>query len=797
MQLPLSWLKEFLPLDNVSAETIANTLTLAGLEVDKLESIGPKFDQVIVAKVLHTEQHPDAERLRIATVDDGQERVQIVCGAPNCRAGIHVAMVRVGGTLYDEQGAAFKIKKSKLRGVESYGMLCSEKELGISQEDAGIVELPQEWALGSDLKNYYGDTIFHISLTCNINHANSVLGVARELAAFLNLPLKTHPLLVEENGTSSIEKLVNVEIHPSSPRYACRLLEGVRTGPSPQWLKERIERSGMRSVNNVVDITNYVMLELGQPLHAFDADKIQGTLRVTMADEGTPFTTLDDKERLLKAHNLVICDDCGPLAIAGVMGGKKSEVGLHTHRVLLESAYFLAETIRKSSKEIGISSEASKRFERNSDPGAVIKALQRASMLLQEVCGAKVVPGILDLHGRSFQAKTIACRIERIRTLIGGNFSYSEVEELLARLQCQVTFESDSLFHVRVPTWRTDLNSEIDIVEEVARLWGYDKIQRPLPLYHGSPLPHDPLSVFEKLVRQQMLRMNLQELLCCDLIGPYELSWLKGTNTPLEPIHLKNANVEEHSILRPSLFFGLLQAAKHNIRQQNDRLAGFEIGHIYQNEAGKAREHSALGVILMGDRHLGEWNHPAVPFDFFDLKALMERLIEQLNCTVSLSHHAPVAFLHPGQQMQLCIKQQVIGVFGKVHPKISHTIDVDKPLFFAQINLEALLKAQRATVAMEPLPQYPGSGRDITLTLPCACPAEKVLQWIKKYKASTLAEYNISALFSSEKLGENVKNLTIRCVYRHENKTLSYDEVQAAHLPLAEKLTQLAQGEQL
>lgn len=530
---------------------------MAGLEVDAIDQYTLAADQLIAVRVLEAIKHPEADKLKIATVTDGSGTLQIVCGAPNCRAGIIAALAPVGTTLVDPEGKKLKIKRSKLKGVESQGMLCSANELGLGEDHSGILELDEAVQIGSDLCAAYRDAIFDISLTPNLAHCHSVLGVVRELSAALDLLYTPPKKNTIADGPSEIEKQVIVEVldPQKCPRYACRLIKKVQVGPSPDWLRQKLEKCGIRSINTVVDATNYILLERGQPLHAFDFDRIHGDkIIVRSAEANELFETLDEKKHKLSSEALLICDGERPVALGGIMGGKNSEVSDQTQHVLLESAFFEPTVIRRTSKQLGIQTDSSKRFERGCDPNGVIEALNAAAALIQELAGGEIVSGIIDQASGDFSPRTIPCRVSRVNHILGIHLGVGEVEAIFKRLGFNYSWDGKDTFTIRAPTYRFDVKEEIDLVEEVARLYGYQNLPKEAGAYTHDSLPHASTYLFETEMRKLCLVLGLQEILTCDLIGPQLLNQLEVPYpSEIEPVIVKNPTSVDQSILRQSL----------------------------------------------------------------------------------------------------------------------------------------------------------------------------------------------------------------------------------------------------
>lgn len=792
MKIPLNWLKDYIDI-KLFPEEISKVLTMAGLEVDAIEKVTLPCEKVIVGKVLETHKHPEADNLIVASVSDGQQTHQVVCGAPNCRPGIKVAFAVIGSTLKDVEGKAFKIKKSKLRGVESSGMLCSAKEIGLSDDDDKIIELDGDLKDGADLSELYGDIVFEISLTPNLGHCASLIGVARELSASTNTAYRLPSVSLSVDSASQIKNLVSVKVEnqESCPRYACRALRGVSVGPSPDWLKQRLEAAGLRSVNNVVDVTNYVMLELGHPLHAFDADKLQGNqLVIKNARSGEKFTTLDGKERVLEERDLLICDQNRPVAIAGVMGGLDSEVTDQTKNLVLEAAYFAPGAVRRTSKRLGLMTDASKRFERGCDPNILSLALDRAAELIHQVAGGKVADGMIDVAAKTFSKKQIKCRLSRINKLLGTQLSAGEVEGFLLKLEFLNQFDGEDTFLVQVPSYRNDVNEEVDLIEEVARVYGYDYITKSGTLFQSSHIPHTPIFVFEREIRTRLLTQGLQEFLTCDLIGPSSISVVHGTDQAHASwVKVLNPTSIEQSILRTSMLPGLLQVVKYNWDHQNQDIAGFEIGRIHFKENEKYLEQSVAAIVLSGKSTPHHWDGKPKNYDFYDLKGIIENLLGGLNIEVTFKSN-DLPMLHPGRQSSIYAGSILIGSFGEIHPTVLRRLDVPQSVLFAEINLNDLMAILPASdVQMKAISIYPGSERDWTITLKEATPIEELYKALRGVNSRLLEKVSLQDIYRSDRLGHGLKNVTLRFYYRDQTKTIAQEKVDGEHGRIVENVT--------
>ena len=784
MKLSLNWLREYIQLDLPPAE-IAKVLTSAGLEVENMETISGGFDGIVVGEVLKVEKHPDADKLCVAQVTDGHETCQVVCGASNCRTGLKTAFARLGANLTDPDGQKFKIKKTKLRGVESCGMLCSAKEIGFADDGQdGIIEFNGEMKVGDDLAALFSDIVFEIGLTPNLGHCNSVLGVSRELSALTGSPVVIPALNVQEDQSLHTPGLIRIEIQDfqKCPRYACRVIKDVKIGPSPQWLQQRLLVSGIRPINNVVDITNFVFWEVGQPLHAFDYDTIAGhKIIVRSAQNEEKFVTLDDKTRSLTEEDLLICDEEKAIAIAGVMGGKNSEVGSTTQNVLLEAAYFTPQTIRKISKRLGLQTDSSKRFERGADPNGVLWALDRAAMLIQQIACGKVAQAPLDIKKQAFPENKIHCRLNRINELLGIHLSISEVENIFKRLGFTYSWDGQSKFLVTVPTYRVDILSEIDLIEEVARIYGYDNINRSQPVYKNSTIPHAPIFLFEKVLRERMIAEGLQEFLTCDLIGSSILDVIGESVDELETIKVMNPISIEQSLLRTSLLPGFLQLVKYNIARQNHHISGFEIGRIHFKQGEQFQEQSVVGIVLTGNAQPHAWYAKPREFDFYDLKGIIENVLRELRIfNVSFKPNDLKTF-HTGRQAGIFVNSLEIGSIGELHPGIIRRLDVPQRIYFAELNLHDMIQVRQVDYVMQDIPIYPGSERDWTVTLQEQIPVQQIFDIIRSIPSNLLKDVQLLDIYRSEKLGENLKNVTLRFVYRDNQKTISQEAVDGEH----------------
>jgi phenylalanyl-tRNA synthetase beta chain len=627
------------------------------------------------------------------------------------------------------------------------------------------------------------DPVFELSLTPNLGHAFSALGVARELAAALNLPLKSTHLHFPESGAGSMR----VEVKsPLCHRCMGRSISGIRIAPSPDWLQKTLLAAGMNPINNVVDVTQYILLKRGQPMHAFDADKIVGhTLFVEELASAKTFLGLDGVERSIPKGTLAITNQKEPVAIAGIIGGQESAVSDTTTHLFLECAIFEPISIRKTARAIGTRTESAQRFERGVDPVGCKEALDEACHLLTQIAHAQIASPLIDLQSISLHPKTIPCRIERVNHLLGTRLSQSEIESIFHRLGFK-THPDKTHLRVEVPLFRSDLSEEIDLVEEVARIYGYNNIEKQTARCINSQIPHDPIYLFETQVRARCVALGLQEFLTADLISPklanlaHEFSQAK---IPLlKTVHSKS---EEYSILRPSLLPGLLQSTKHNFDRKNLSIAAFEIGRIHFEQS----ELPMVALLLTGDSSTLQWSKKPTPFDFYDLKGMLETLLEGLHLpTPTFSPSCHLSF-HPGRQADLKVGGQWVGSLGEVHPSLLKRLDIEERVLFAEFQLQPLLALQNSQVQMEPLPQFPASQRDWTLSIALETPLATLSSAFASLSIPLLQQVTLIDLYYPE--NEQKKNATYRFLYRDLSKTLSFEEADEAHAQLIEQVSKI------
>lgn len=784
MKILLSHLKDFFTTE-LSAEEICETLTAGGIEVEGITRFGREFEGVVVAEVRKTSPHPDAEKLTIATVFDGTEELQIVCGASNCRKGLKTALVKIGGFLTDEEGKKWKIKKSKLRGVESSGMLCAETEIGISDRDDGIMECDQ-LEVGTPLKELYSDFVLEISLTPNLGHCLSALGLARELSALAQIPYHLPPMDVEEKGPA-INYPISIKEPELCTRYSARIIRGVKVGPSPDWVKKRLEGAGISPINNLVDLANYVMLELGHPMHIFDLDKLKGPISVEKRKRGT-FTGLDDKEHSLKGETLVIAEGEKILALAGVLGGKETAVSENTQNILIEAAHFNPSIVRKMGKELSIRTDSAYRFERGVDHNNTLSALNRVSHLITQIAGGEVDKGIIDIEPAPYSPTEISCRPKRANTLLGTDLASNEMLSIFQRLEIEPVSEEDPLV-VRVPSYRNDLKEEIDLIEEIGRVYGLHNIPTPPPRHVSSPISSAPIFLFENRVKEILLREGLQEWITCDLISP-ELAKIREESPSLRQIPVLHPSSVDQSILRSSLLPGLLQSLKKCNDHKRYDIAAFEVGRIHFQAEEQYKEHLTASILLSGKSRPYHWDPKPNEWDFFDLKGIAENFFSALGIENVSFVPSNYEHFHPFAQVSVHVGDLDVGVLGEIHPKTRLLLDLDRKVYCAEINLHDLFPLAQKLPQFTALAAYPSSERDWTLTIDDQLPLDDLLKIIEKFSPPLLTDVFLLDLYKSDEIGKDRKNITLRFVYRDQNKTIELKTVEKFHEKLVAKVTE-------
>ena len=784
MKVTLNWLKEYVDFD-LSADELSHRLTMVGLEVDAMEHHGDGLDSVIVARLADVSPHPDAERLTICKVETGSATIQVVCGAKNHKTGDLVALAQVGTVLPGD----FKIKKSKIRNQESFGMLCSTKELGLGGDAEGIMILPSDLPIGRPVFEVLGmkDVMYEIGLTPNRSDCLSVVGVAREVSAMVGKPLHLpEPDLHESSAHASDKASVIIEDADLCPRYAARLIEGVKIGPSPDWMVRRLETVGMRSINNVVDITNFVMMELGQPLHAFDFNLLRKQrIVVRRAGQGDKFTTLDGQERTLEASDLVICDGVGPVALAGVMGGLDSEVQDDTKDILLESAYFNPVSIRRTSKRLGLHTESSHRFERGTDVDMVPLALDRAAALIADLAGGTIAMGAVDVYPEQIARRTVTITPARTSEVLGLELGVGDISDKLSAIDLKCEPVDGSLL-VEIPNFRPDLEREIDLIEEVARLVGYDQIPVTMPVSSLTCQQLPAHLTLERKVRDQMTRLGYCEVInysffnagCLDRIG------LSEKDPRRQNVRILNPLAEDQSVMRTTLVPSLLETAARNLAYRSEDLALFELRPVFQpsDDADLPQESLRLAAILCGRREPLGWAQSDVKVDFFDMKGAIEELLSSLRITgMTWNSQSDETYYHPGKSCTLYSGDRLLGTLGEVHPEVLYEFDLGQSAILCDLDVEALFEVGGSKIQFQPLSRFPDVQRDSAFLVDTGISAQQVLTVLGRVKIKDLEKIELFDVYSGEGIPQGKKSLAIRASYRALDRTLTDELIQNLH----------------
>ncbi len=792
MKIPLKWLQEYVDIA-LSSSDLANKLTMAGTEVKGMQVIGGDWENIVVGQIIAIKPHPNADRLSLPTIDLGTEQHTVVCGAPNLRLGDKVAFAPVGAQLIDgHSGQAFRLKSAKIRGVVSSGMACSEKELGISDSHEGIMVLPAEAPVGTPLADYLGDVIFDLDITPNRPDCLCVIGIAREIAALTGQSLSLPEVSYQETAFP-IGRQISVEIAAPGlcPRYCASLITGVKVGESPRWLQQRLLACGLRPISNIVDITNYVMLEYGQPLHAFDYDKIRGKgIIVRRAAEGEAVVTLDGVERVLSEDMLVIADKEGSVAIAGVMGGANSEVTQGTTSILLEAANFNPASIHYTGRRLQLPSEACMRFERGIRPELTLPALKRATQLIVQLAGGEAAKGVVDVYPGKRDQEPIMLSTGKVKTFLGVEVSLDQIVGALTSLgfDCKKG-DSASEVWVTAPYWRSDIHLAVDLVEEVARIIGYDKIpatmlSQPLPRQNPEPV----LSLKQKAGRI-LTGYGFQEVITYSLTSLERLNKLLPESHPLEPMPLRMANpmTAEREYLRPNLRSNLLAAFSANRRHEDGSIRLFELGKVYlPRHNDLPDEPEVLCGILGGFRLEKSWRGKDELLDFYDAKGVLEGLLNRLSVDANFEEDRDES-LCLGKQAAIVVGGKKLGVVGELHPKVLEAFEISEPVYLFEINLTALLPYTIGHKMFQPVPRFPAIVRDMALIVDTGISHQGVSDIITSFPL--VKQVTLFDVYSGDQVPRGKKSLAYRIAFQSPAHTLTDEEVNQVQQQILNKLS--------
>lgn len=773
MKFSEQWLRELVQ-PQIGTQELADQLSLSGLEVDDVEGVAGDFTGVVVGEILTAEPHPNADKLQVCQVNDGEQTVQVVCGAPNARAGLKTAFARVGAVLPGD----FKIKKAKLRQVESFGMLCAEDELGLSEDHGGIMELAADAPVGQDIREFLNlnDKIIDVDLTPNRGDCLSIAGMAREVGV-LN---KAAVAEVEAPAVAPvIDDRFDVELIDghACPRYLGRVIRNINPGvATPQWMQEKLRRSGVRSIDPVVDVTNYVLLELGQPMHAFDLNKLEGGIKVRLAEEGEKLVLLDGQEVELSIDTLVIADAKGPVAMAGIMGGEPTSVTNETRNIFLESAFFAPLAIAGRARSYGLHTDSSHRFERGVDYQLQRKAIERATALLLEIVGGEPGPVVEAVNKAELpEVQQVRLRHSKVTSVLALEIPSAEIEEILTRLGMQLATVEDG-WQVRVPSYRFDISIEVDLIEEIARVYGYNNLPVHTPT---AKLPIPPIA--EARLTLQSLRRHLvargyQEAITYSFI---EAELQKAFDDQHDAIALANPISAEMAVMRTTLWPGLAKALQYNQHRQQSRVRLFETGQRFLPKADELVQENVIAGILAGNRDAEGWTAGKDKLDFFDAKGDLESLLALGGCAGQFSfvadHHVA---LHPGQTARIERNGETVGYIGALHPSLVKQLDLNGPVYLFEVSLDAVTGGKLPRFSS--LSKFPESRRDLAVVADQATTFDAIRQVVETEAGEFLKQVTLFDVYQGQGIEPGRKSLALGLTWQHPSRTLNEEEINSA-----------------
>ena len=794
MKVSLSWLQAYVDIE-MDVDQLAHMLTMAGLEVDAVYDRYAFLDTVLVGRIIAVEPHPNADKLRLCQVEAGDKHVRVVCGAPNAAEGVLAPLALPGTELID--GSV--LSAGTIRGERSEGMLCSEIELGLGSDSSGLMVLDGGLEAGQPLNKALNlsDPVLDIDLTPNRPDCLSVIGIAREIAGFQGTALKRPVIdMPEAEGNIEDHTSVVIEAPDHCPRYAARLIEDVTVGPSPFWLQDRLNSVGLRPINNMVDITNFVMLETGQPLHAFDFDQLaEQRIVVRTAREGEPFTTLDEKDRKMDAEMLMICDGEKPVGIGGVMGGMNSEIEPTTRNVLLGAAYFNPVSIRKTAKKLGLNTDAAHRFERGVDPDGTLFAIDRAIALMTTLGKGRLKGGTIDVQHNLPQPPTIDLSVAAANQALGIDLSIDAMADLLNAIEFNASPKDDTVLGVVVPSFRVDVSRPQDLMEEIARRYGYDNIPTTFTHIPAETAPTSRLLTQRQRIRELMTGLGFSETInysfiheaSCDRLG------FQQDDVRRNVVRILNPLTEDQAVLRTSLIPGLLETMQRNMSRQSRSLKLFEIGNIFIDK-GKGKQPEEIEMIAglwTGQRQNHGWFAKPEACDFFDLKGALEQTLAALDidsAKFSQLSSDLCTYTRPGVTAEIRIDDQSVGLLGEVQPQVLKTYDLKQVAFVFEIDLQRLIDGIPEAIYAQPLPRYPSTARDATLIVDRDIEAGAVLELARQSNESLVEDVQLFDVFEGSPVPDNRKSISLRIVYRSASETLEDDQVNQVHKEITDRL---------
>ncbi len=798
MKVSLSWLKDYVPIQMDPAD-LAEALTMVGLEVESVSERYGYLDTVFVGRIDEITPHPKADKLRLCRVNTGPKQISVVCGAPNIQIGM-LAPVALPGTEFPE---GFVLERSLIRGQASEGMLCSEGELGLGNDRSGVMVLKPSLSVGVKLASALAlsDAVFEIEITPNRPDCLSIIGVAREIAAIQKVRLKYPDFKLADKG-NQISKRTSIQIEAPDhcPRYVARLFEDIKVKSSPYWLQDRLLSVGLRPINNIVDVTNFVLMESGQPLHAFDFDRLaENRIVVRTAGKGETFVTLDQKERVLDPEMLMICDGQKPVAIGGVMGGLNSEIEEGTTRVLLESAYFNPVSIRRTSKRLGLSTDACYRFERGVDPGGQIAAANRAAKLMAELGSGRLISGLIDEYPNRQRVKSLKLSTKNTNRLLGTHLQPKEIAKLLKSIEFTIDPKApkkdDTVLKVTPPSFRVDISRPEDLMEEVARLSGYNNIPTTFPLMPATGRSaHKEIDLRHRM-RQLMIGFGFRETVNYSFMHKQSADRLrlKPDDPRRKLVDILNPLTEDQAVMRTSLVPGLLQTVHYNFFQQTKNLKIFEIGKIFINEDPRQlpREPEILAAIWTGSRYEASWHDQVTDCDFYDIKGVVEALLKALQIDGIQFTQVPeneCTYTRAGYAAQILCNNILLGLVGEIHPAVLENYDLKQTAFLFEVYLEHLAPLINDRRQSKPIPKFPAIFRDITVIINNDIETQKVVTEAQNQQDALVESLDLLNVFEGNPIPEGKKSVSLRVTYRSSVKTLKDEDVTPIHQSIADRL---------
>lgn len=795
MLISLNWLKKYIDLNEIDVKELENALTMIGQEVEHIEIKGNNLDNVITAQILEKEMHPDSDHLTLCKVDTGEEVLQIVCGAKNHKSGDKVVLAKIGAKLSPD----FVIKKTKIRGQESNGMLCSEEEIGIGKDSSGIIILPEDAPIGLNARDYFGidDVVFELEITPNRPDCLSHLGIARELAAYYDKKVKYPVTEISDEINEKTSDLVSVSIQDSelSRRYIAKIIKNIEIKESPKWLKEAVESIGMKSINNVVDVSNFVMMEMNQPNHIFDLDTLEGNvINVRRAINEEKFVTLDEVERTLTEDDIVIADAEKTIGLGGVMGGFNTEVTDKTKNILIEVADFNPQNIRKTSRRLNLSSEASYRFERRVDRSNGINVINRIANLIKEVAGGDILQGISEEYPVKPTVIVSELSLERLNRFVGKIIEKERVIQILSSLEINVEDKGEILV-LTPPTFREDLENEQDYFEEIIRIYGFDNIENIMPkvdLSDGNVIDN---TKFIDNIKKLASNTGLKEVINYSFFPKNALEKIKYTFDKEKLIDVLRPITEDFVTLRPTLIYNLIKNAKDNMNRNSNDIRFFEVSRTFEKSEELAKEELKFSIILAGYKEKGLWQEKPRNYDFYDLKGILEYIFKKLKFNSYQIKRSEQTQYHPGRSADIFVGRELIGSFGEIHPDVLENFDFgNKSVLVAEINLDLIKKYIKNNIKYEPLVKYPSVPRDFAFLVDEDLPVGDLVRTIEKI-SNKIESVELFDVYRGIGIIAGKKSVAISVVLRDKNKTLEEKEIVDISNNIVNKITKVYNAE--